>query len=190
MAVEGPQKKSGSRKGWWLGLSIGVVLTIMMVFASGYMIETTNKDTFCATCHVMKPFRTAWQQAVHGGQNPRGFTAQCTDCHLPHGDFFQYLFTKAKSGASDIIQNFSIDGATYDWANNAETRRNEFTFETACRRCHHDLTPPGMKVGGFLAHRTFLLGETDKTCVSCHSHVGHKDMIEMVDKFYKKQKTT
>lgn len=190
MAVVDPQKKSGSRKGWWFGLSAGVVLSIMMVLASGYMLETTNKDTFCATCHIMKPFRAAWQQAVHGGNNPQGFAAQCTDCHLPHGDFFQFLFTKAKTGAGDIIQNFYIDGATFDWAGNAEANRNKFTFESACRHCHHDLTPQGMKVGGFLAHRTFLLGETSKTCVSCHSHVGHKNMIEMADKFFKKLKTT
>ena len=160
----------------------------MMVLASGYMLETTNKDTFCATCHIMKPFRAAWQQAVHGGNNPQGFAAQCTDCHLPHGDFFQFLFTKAKTGAGDIIQNFYIDGATFDWAGNAEAHRGKFTFESACRHCHHNLTPPGMKMGGFLAHRTFLRGETNKTCVDCHSHVGHKNMIEMADNFFKKSK--
>ena len=189
MATADVTRKSGNRKGWWFGLAAGVVLTIVAVLASGFMIENTSKDSFCASCHVMEPFRTAWQQAVHGGNNNKGFSAQCTDCHLPHDNFLRYLVTKAKSGTNDFIQNFRIDGATYDWAGRAEERRTEFTFESACRRCHHDLTPTGLPMGGLIAHRTFLLGETNKTCVDCHSHVGHKNLIEMTDAFFKKSST-
>jgi hypothetical protein len=54
-------------------------------------VETTDTDEFCASCHVMKPFRTIWKDAVHGGKNRHGFAAQCVDCHLPHGNFIEYL---------------------------------------------------------------------------------------------------
>lgn len=175
-----------NKKTWWVGLGVGVLLTVVMILASGFMIETTNKDTFCAGCHVMKPFRTSWQEARHGGNNPKGFAAQCVDCHLPHGNFFQFFMVKGMTGTGDVIQNFYIDGAEFDWAGNSEARRLKFTFESACRRCHHNLTPPGMPFGGLIAHRTYLRGDTSKKCADCHPHVGHKDMIEIADKFFKK----
>ncbi len=57
-------QKSRSKKPWVVGLIVGVVLTIVMVLASGFMIDTTNKDVFCVSCHVMKPFRMSWQEAA------------------------------------------------------------------------------------------------------------------------------
>ena len=91
MASADKFRKLIGRKGWLFGAIIGVVLTMVTVLASGFMIETTNTDAFCVSCHIMTPFRTAWQASVHGGQNPQGFAAQCVDCHLPHGNFFEFL---------------------------------------------------------------------------------------------------
>ena len=77
----------------WVGIVMGVLLAVITVLASGFMIETTNTDTFCVSCHVMEPFRDAWAVSVHDGDNPQGFAAQCVDCHLPHGNFVEYLTT-------------------------------------------------------------------------------------------------
>lgn len=186
MTSAGTPKRSGGKKGWWFGVFVGVVLTIVIVLASGFMIETTNTDTFCVTCHIMTPFRTAWQEATHGGQNPQGFAAQCVDCHLPHGNFFQFFMVKAKTGTGDVIQNLYIDPYTYDWIGIAGKNRLKYTFDSACLHCHHVLTPPGMPRGGFLAHRAYLRGETTKRCTECHPHVGHKNMIEEVHNYFKK----
>jgi len=186
-ASDGP-KKSGSNKGWWFGLSAGVVLTCVVVLASGFMIETTNTDTFCVSCHAMTPFRNAWQQAVHGGKNPQGFAAQCVDCHLPHGDFIEYVTAKAVTGTGDVIQNLTMDVDTFDWMANAGKNRLKFTYDSACRRCHHQLdAAPGMPRGGFLAHRAYLRGDTTKRCAECHPHVGHKDLADMVNRYFKAQ---
>jgi len=162
-------KKMGGKKGLWFGASIGIILTVITVLASGFMIETTNTDTFCITCHAMKPFRMAWKDAVHGGKNPQGFAAQCVDCHLPHGNFVEYITTKAITGTGDVIQNMIIDVAEFNWMENAEKHRTKFTFDSACRRCHQQLdAAPGMPRGGFLAHRSYLRGATTKQCVECH----------------------
>ena len=191
-SVVKPQE-SGEKKSWWagkrawlVGVVVGVLLSIVMVLASGFMIDTTNKDTFCVTCHVMTPFRMSWQEAVHGGKNRQGFAAQCVDCHLPHGDFFEFFMVKGITGTGDVIQNLYIDGAEFDWAANAKERLLKFTFDSACRHCHHVLTPPGMSAGGFIAHRAYLRGDTTKRCAECHPRVGHKDMIETADRFFKK----
>ena len=163
---------------------MGVLLAIITVLASGFMIETTNTDTFCVSCHVMIPFRDAWAASVHGGENPQGFAAQCVDCHLPHGNFIEYLTTKAITGTSDIIHNFTIDTTTYDWESAAEANRLRFTFDSACRRCHQNLTPPGIGHGGLIAHRAYLRGATEKRCAECHPHVGHRDMIDRAERFF------
>ncbi len=186
MSREEKAQKGHSRAAWWVGVVVGVFLSIIIVLASGFMINTTNKDTFCASCHVMKPFRMSWLESVHGSKNPQGFAAQCVDCHLPHENFVKFLTVKAITGTGDIIQNFYIDGKEFDWATNAEKNRLKFTFDAACRHCHYNLTPPGMPFGGFIAHRTYLRGETTKRCVDCHPHVGHKDMIEIANNFFKK----
>jgi cytochrome c-type protein NapC len=186
-ANPGKAVKTG-KMGWVFGVVAGLVLSAIIVLSSGFMIETTNTDTFCVSCHYMTPFRTAWQASVHGGQNPQGFAAQCVDCHLPHGNFIEYFTVKAVTGTNDIIHNFTIDPATYDWAGAAKKNRLKFTFDSACRRCHHQLdAAPGMPRGGFLAHRAYLRGDTTKKCAECHPHVGHKNMIEMVNRYFKKQ---
>ncbi len=178
----------GKKKGLWFGLIIGVALTILTVLASGFMIETTNTDTFCITCHAMTPFRDAWAQSVHGGQNPQGFTAQCVDCHLPHGNFVEYVTAKAITGTGDVIQNIITDLEEFDWMGNAEKHRTNFTYDSSCRRCHFNLDlAPGMPRGGFLAHRAYLRGDTTKKCVECHPHVGHKNMADIVNRYFKKQ---
>ena len=186
MASKGTGRPKKSKAALWVGLAMGIVLALVVVLASGFMVETTNTDTFCVTCHVMTPFRTAWQDSVHGGKNPQGFAAQCVDCHLPHGNFVEYLVTKAITGTGDVIANLSIDPLTHDWAKNAEENRSKFTFDSACRKCHHDLTPQGIPHGGLRAHRTYLLNEIHKQCTECHPHVGHKDMLEKADKFFKR----
>jgi cytochrome c nitrite reductase small subunit len=187
MQIDGTQRKSGAGGILFKGLILGVLLTVVTVLASGFMVETTNTDTFCVSCHAMTPFRTAWQNAVHGGHNSKGFTAQCVDCHLPHGNFIEYFYTKAKTGTGDVIQNLTFDPYAFDWAANAEGNRLHFTFDSACRHCHANLTPPGLPSGGLIAHRSYLLGNTDKHCTSCHPHVGHKDMIETANKYFQKE---
>jgi len=184
-----PEKeKNGKMFGWFFGIVVGVVLTCIIVLASGFMIETTNTDQFCISCHYMKPFRTAWTNAVHGGKNPQGFAAQCVDCHLPHGSFVQYFTAKAKTGTRDVIHNFYIDPYTYDWADAAEKHRLKFTYDNACRHCHLILLPQGLSHGGFIAHRAYLLGEVKKRCTECHPHVGHKNMMLEAGKYLKETK--
>ncbi len=178
----------GRKKGLWVGLCIGATLTIITALASGFMIQTTNTDAFCVTCHAMTPFRDSWTQSVHGGQNPQGFAAQCVDCHLPHGNFFEYIAAKAVTGIGDVVQNITIDVEKFDWMDNTEKRRGKFTYDSACRRCHYKLdTTPGMPRGGFLAHRAYLRGDTTKKCSECHPHVGHKNMQDIVKRYFKKQ---
>lgn len=177
---------SGKRKVLMVGVGFGVLLAAVTVLASGFMLETTNTDTFCISCHHMNAFRMSWLESVHGGMNPQGFRAQCVDCHLPHGSFVEFFAAKAVTGTGDVLQNIAFDPYEFDWAANAERNRLRFTYDSACRHCHSDLTPPGLRPGGFIAHRSYLRGSANRSCTECHPHVGHKDMIETADKYFKK----
>ena len=187
MSTQNTQRSFWLRKGFWLALGSGVLLTVVVVLASGAMVEATSSDRFCDNCHAMTPFRMAWQDSVHGGQNPRGAAAQCVDCHLPHDNFADYLVTKAQTGTSDELHNLTIDAASFDWAGKAARDRRLFTYDSACRRCHHDMTPPGIPFGGVIAHRAYLLKETDRHCVDCHPEVGHRDLFRTVDLYFHPQ---
>ncbi len=46
-----------------------------------------------------------------------------------------------------MIQNPTFDPTTFARAANAEANRLHFTFDSACRKGHHQLTPPGLPVG-------------------------------------------
>ena len=183
-----PRGKAGgilSRRGIAsLWLLTGILLTMVIVLSSGYMVEVTNTDKFCVSCHAMTPMRTAWQKSVHGGHNPQGFAAQCVDCHLPHGNFVEYLTTKAITGTNDVIANIGFDPAAFDWAENPELNRVHFTYDSGCRRCHHELIPPGLTAGGISAHHEYEIGATKKHCVDCHPHVGHHDLLVEIERCF------
>lgn len=161
----------------------GVVFSIVLVLASGHMITLTNTDTFCVTCHSMNPFRQAWLDSAHGGNNPQGVVAQCVDCHLPHGTLVEYVAAKAYTGTRDIIMNMIIDPYTYDWSERRKFRE-EYTYESSCRKCHAKLLAPKMGLKAILAHREYLRKENKLRCVKCHEHVGHKDMMHFVNQYF------
>lgn len=187
MTSEEAPRKTRYGRSWWFGVGAGVSLTVLLVLASGFMVETTNTDTFCAGCHAMTPFRSSWREAVHGGRNPKGVAAQCVDCHLPHGDLLEYVTAKAVTGIGDVVQNLVLDVHKIDWMAQAERNRTVFTYDSACRSCHLELTPPGMPRGGFIAHRAYLRGDAGKMCVECHNHVGHHEMKRYVDAYFTKR---
>ncbi|MFA8433260.1 MAG: cytochrome c3 family protein [Marinifilaceae bacterium] len=165
-----------------LGFVAGFILALGTTLGSGYMIEATSKDNFCISCHSMKPFRTAWKKSKHGGRNSKGLVAQCTDCHLPHGDLINYVSAKAYTGMHDFVQNLIIDPNEHDWIGKTEARR-EFTYDNSCLKCHQNLTE-GLTISGIMAHREYFLGDLDKRCVDCHKHVGHKDLKTEVKKYF------
>lgn len=186
LVIDRLRKFIGRKPTLFVGIAVGVLFAVLMVLASGFMVEVTNTDSFCVSCHVMTPFRTSWRVSVHGGRNPQGFAAQCVDCHLPHGNFVEYLTAKAITGTGDVIQNIYIDPETFDWMGNAEERRTKFTYDSACRHCHMDLTPPGLPSGGLIAHRSYLRGTANRKCADCHPHVGHDALQEMTEAYFQK----
>ncbi|WP_207148087.1 cytochrome c3 family protein [Thiohalocapsa halophila] len=162
-----------------IGILAAVVLIPVVVTASWMLMEGTLAATsgpgFCTTCHTMEPFARTYRADVHGGDNPRGLAAKCTDCHLRHDSLAAHLWTKARFGLHDIWAQLTYDLTAIDWqAGLAE--RESYVFDSGCLKCHRDLEHARGNNPAFVAHRPYFLGEIDRTCVSCHPHVGHQGL--------------
>lgn len=163
-------------------LKVIVVLALLGVFAvaswavTDYAFHATGGEAFCTTCHTMEPMAKAYRQDVHGGANPLGLTAQCVDCHLSHENSLAYFYTKAKFGLNDVYAQTFKDLDAIDWQALRE-HREDYVFDSGCLKCHSNLEQaPRRDTKAYVAHRPYFLGEIEKKCVSCHQHVGHKDL--------------
>jgi cytochrome c-type protein NapC len=139
------------------------------------MLVATSGPAFCTTCHTMAPFARTFRADVHGGNNPNGTAALCTDCHLRHDNLVTYLWTKARFGAHDVWAQLTYDLDAIDWRAGL-ARRAEYTFDSGCLKCHRALADVRGNQRAFVAHRPYFLGEIERKCVACHPHVGHRGL--------------
>ncbi len=150
-------KKGGYMKHFkassFLVLLLGIMLGAGALAGSQYVIERTNERAFCASCHIMLPASVSNKMSLHAD-------LACNDCHLPHDNVVNYLFTKAKLGATDIYLNTVGD---YDLPI-MSTAEMKTTIMDNCIRCHR---MTNMNVA--------VVGAKD-SCVSCHRNVPHQRM--------------
>ncbi|MCD6400393.1 MAG: NapC/NirT family cytochrome c [Anaerolineales bacterium] len=66
---------------WLGGIGAFFVLVIVSWMVTETGIEVTSHADFCSVCHAMEPMTNSYHDSVHGGNNPRGIMAACTDCH-------------------------------------------------------------------------------------------------------------
>lgn len=137
------------------GLAIGLG-SYTFVYAKGYSY-LTNDPGACANCHVMRDHYAAWTRASHRA------VATCNDCHTPPGLLPKY-FTKARNGFWHSFY-FTVGGYPDPLR---ITARNAAVTESACRKCHAELTESIEPArSGATNHRAAL------SCTACHRTVGH-----------------
>ncbi len=131
-----------------------------MVLALGVFVYTTEAFTYlghdpktCNNCHVMDSAYENWYHGAHGQ------VAECTDCHLPHGNIISYYFIKGKSGMHDVYV-FSTGRAPVMIR---ATKETQGIIQENCIRCHTDT------VENILAGAQPL----DRNCWECHRVVAH-----------------
>lgn len=165
-------------------LLVGVVIGLVISYASYEAITRTSTPEFCVVCHEMAPMRASFDQDVHGGKGKTGIRANCVNCHLPHNNIFNYVFTKAKNGVTEVGLHFFGNVDAIDWQKNRENRA-EFVFDDGCIKCHTNyatnekFNPKALEMH---QHYNALL-TTDKKigCASCHAEIGHKGLNNMLN---------
>ena len=179
-----------SRLWRWLRRPSGTitVLTLLVVgFASGVVfwggfntvIEATNTEKFCISCHEMRDNVYAeYQQTIHYS-NRTGVRAVCSDCHVPK-DWTHKMIRKIQAsrelygkvmGTIDTKEKFEakrLELARHEWA------RMKAADSRECRNCHafESMNTESQKPRAKKAHE---LGQRDKqTCIDCHKGIAHK----------------
>ncbi|MBE2985381.1 NapC/NirT family cytochrome c [Campylobacter sp. RM9344] len=181
-----------------------IILTLVAVFGGYHVIKATGEYPFCGSCHEWDGAiaQTNLADPIHGGSNPKGLGAKCTDCHLPHDSLANYIFTKAKNGIAEGITTLTGDPDKKDWIANREYARKNYTFDSSCLNCHADI----VKTSDANATRQILpvnslpeeiatLSEAGRMhmkylefkgtgdemkCTDCHKNVGHKELGKML----------
>ena len=133
------------------------------LYARGYSY-LTNDPAACANCHVMREHYNAWTKSSHRA------VATCNDCHTPPGLVGKYA-TKAQNGFWHSFY-FTVGGYPDPLR---ITPRNHAITESACRKCHGELTesiePLAARPAGGL--RPAPAHDSRTSCTQCHDKVGH-----------------
>jgi cytochrome c-type protein NapC len=153
-----------------------------VLFWGGFntILEFTNTERFCTTCHEMRVNVYQELQPTIHFTNRSGVRAKCSDCHVPHNwtdkiarkmqaskEVWGWLF-----GTIDTRDEFldkRLELAQREWS---RLRAND---SLECRNCHDydsmDFTRQSRR--GAQAHSTsFDTGE--KTCIDCHQGIAHR----------------
>ena len=154
------------------GLVAASLLAAVAWMAVDTGIEATSQPAFCGVCHVMQPMVAAYHDSVHGGNNPYGVAAKCTDCHTDHRNAFTLLMSKTQSVLHDTWIALTMDEFALDWQANRE-RRDEYVYDAGCLQCHSNLQSIA---AGHGAHAKYFSGIIDAKCVDCHQGVGHEGL--------------
>lgn len=137
------------------------------------MIHATGDHEFCSQCHSHKPIGSSYRDSLHGGNNPSGWRATCSDCHIPQDNALRYLWVKGVHGVVDPTMELLKDPYDIDWHGNRE-RRNEYVYDSGCMKCHRHLDAQSQANSkAFRPHRRYFQGIDDLSCIECHKHVGH-----------------
>jgi cytochrome c-type protein NapC len=156
----------------------GFVFPFLAWLVADEGIAATSGSEFCVSCHTMEPMELAYLDDVHGGNSVTGVQVLCVDCHLDHESSTAYFFDKIQTGTHDMWVEYTQDTTQIDWEEK-RLHRESYVYDTGCLHCHSRLEESTMANNkAFVAHKPYFLGDTSKQCVSCHEHVGHKNLSE------------
>lgn len=153
-----------------------------ILFWGGFntVLEHTNTEKFCTSCHEMKSNVFEELKGTIHYANRSGVRATCPDCHVPHqwtdkiarkmqaskevwGHIFGSIDTRDKF--LDLRRHL----AEHEWA------RMKANDSLECRNCHSaqsmDVSKQNPRAAA--AHEKELF-TGQKTCIDCHKGIAHK----------------
>lgn len=152
-----------------------------IIFWGGFntVLEATNTETFCVSCHEMNANVFEELKPTIHYTNRSGVRASCPDCHVPHnwtdkiarkmqaskevwGNIFGSINTREK------FLNKRLELAQHEWA------RLKANDSLECRNCHNfeymDFTRQSPRAA---ANHERWLGGGERTCIDCHKGIAH-----------------
>lgn len=165
--------------------SVGILLLVGfisgIIFWGGFhtVVEATNTEEFCISCHEMKDnVYKEYTETIHYS-NRTGVRAICSDCHVPK-PWGHKIARKIKAtnelyhkimGTVDTPEKFKANRlimAQRVWKVMKETDSRE------CRNCH-DFKFMDLKEQDKTARKKHQRSiDEGKTCIDCHKGIAHE----------------
>jgi cytochrome c-type protein NapC len=152
-----------------------------IIFWGGFntVVELTNTEKFCISCHEMRENVYAELQKTIHYTNRTGVRAICSDCHVPR-EWTDKMIRKIKAtgevwgkitGTIDTKEKFEakrLELAEREW------KRMKANDSLECRNCH-SLQSMNTEVQKQRAKRQHELAVKNKeTCIDCHKGIAHR----------------
>ena len=169
---------------WLLGIPLGAFIAFALGAAAlgsmNYVLHETSTTEFCYVCHSHDAFiRPEYEASTHF-RNLSGVRAECADCHLPHDNWFDLVWTKfvvsfdiipevmGKLDTQEKYESHRAEMAEVVWR---EFKEDDSKF---CRSCHTldamDLEAQERRT----ARRHSQAADNGQTCIDCHYGIVHK----------------
>jgi len=150
----------------------------LIFFSSvGAFMVHANSEKFCATaCHEMTYLAAEYKDSVHD-KNRTGVRAACNDCHVPHDNFINKYYFKAKDGLRHATiftlrnepQVIRILEAGINVVQDNCIRCHE--QQMSCMPCHSKFNDSGDEYT--MSNSEFAEYHSDRLCWECHREVPH-----------------
>jgi cytochrome c nitrite reductase small subunit len=119
-----------------------------------------NKPETCVNCHIMAPQYATWYHSSHREKTT------CNECHVPHNNFVNKYFFKAKDGlrhATIFTLRKEPQVIFIKEAGREVVHRN-------CIRCHKELLTDSRLLAYNSETHKFRM---DRECLECHRETPH-----------------
>ena len=177
------ENRKPGRLAWLWGLATGtagIAFVLGVVFWGGFntVLEWTNTETFCISCHEMRDnVFVEYRNTIHY-QNRTGVRATCPDCHVPK-EWIPKIIRKVQAsnelfhkalGTIDTPEKFAakrLQLAQNEWA---RMKRND---SHECRNCHNFHYMDYAEQNRRAATKHQVAFNEGQTCIDCHKGVAH-----------------
>ena len=166
------------KTGRFLLLAGGFVAGVIFWGGFNTVLEATNQEAFCISCHEMRDnVYVEYRNTVHF-QNRTGVRATCPDCHVPKE--WTYKMIRKIQASNEVLHKVlgSIDTPEKFNAKRAELAQHEWdrmkrTDSRECRNCHNftSMDYAEQNKRSAAAHQQAF--NEGKTCIDCHKGIAH-----------------
>lgn len=174
--------------------SVGAVLffgfVAGIIFWGGFntVVEATNTETFCISCHEMKDnVYQEYKETIHYS-NRTGVRAICSDCHVPKS--WIHKMARKIQATNELYHKIvgTIDTPEKFEANRLEMAQRVWkvmkdTDSRECRNCHNFEYMDLEEQDKSARKKHIRSVKEDKTCIDCHQGIAHElpDEEEVVE---------
>jgi len=175
------------------GLLLGIGVIIGIIFWGGFhtIVEATNTEEFCISCHEMEEnVYQEYKETIHYS-NRTGVRAVCSDCHVPK-TWVHKMARKIQAtnevfhkilGTIDTPAKFEahrLEMASRVWKVMKETDSRE------CRNCHNFNSMDFDEQDKTARKKHLKSIKEGKTCIDCHQGIAHELPDDENDDNYEK----